>query len=566
MNVKRMSYRRMKRSVVALAMGACFIMLSLTYCSDRTDWKPGSISNFEPAYYNKCRGNITDCDSNVLATTNVERRMTKKRKPINKNKYHRIYYVDAEYANVIGSIVNLQARVKDKKTGEWKYYADTQGPEGGERAFSRWLLTGDDPSSSIGGSLQLTINSRIQKTAYMSVNYFSKKHHEKQNANKDKSNKMDYCTKGAAVVMDIQTGALLAYADIPSVAYSDIAKVKYTDQLVDYKDPYNDKVLFRDGTLYDYCNALNTPGSTFKLLSASVLCDVGVCNSKTMVRDPGVFEYNVSDNGKYSRKIYDHDRKKVTKNHKTVIIPKDKGTISVKTGISDSLNVVFAQLAQKADRNEYRRIMHDTWHFNVGYRFEEDDPSYDDYSRIRTDFGGIRRPSLNVDNNQLYFDTSYGLGEVLVSPIYTTMVTSAIASDSGDLLRPYMVKTYFNNQGREVSYEKASYGLKQSDVLTKNAVSEEAHHFITDAMKNHSVALKYNQMSKYKIGVKTGTAGLGLKSNISMTGFVEDKTGKPRYAITVSMFEMRPDTLGGGSLAEGFYSIVDELTKLPEMK
>ena len=100
----------------------------------------------------------------------------------------------------------------------------------------------------------------------------------------------------------------------------------------------------------------------------------------------------------------------------------------------------------------------------------------------------------------------------------------------------------------------------QGDVLTRGAVSREAHDIITDAMRNHEKA-----KNKTGLGIKTGTAKLDNKSNISMTGFVEDRSGKPRYAITISMFEMRKSTLGGGSLAPAFYAIADELRKLPDM-
>ena len=553
-----MTYKRARRSVFALIACGLLIAISLTCCSSRTDWKPKSVSVFDPSYYNKGRGKILDDDGKVLAETVIVERVNSKGQQINKNKYFRVYNVGPEFANVLGSIVPLKKRVFDKETGKWSYFPYTMGPEGGELAFSRWILLGDDPTSNTGGTVQLTINSSVQTAAYNALIGFRNKWHDKQNTKKDKNDKMDYCRKGAAVVMDCETGAVIAYADIPSVDYKDFASIKYVDQYIDFKNEDNENVLIKDGMLYDYCNALNTPGSTFKLLSCILLEKQGVVTANTKVQDRGVFEYNISDNGKYSRKIYDHDAKSVDNGKKK--IPVDKGIVSVKTGITDSLNVVFAELAKSADRNQFRKDAREDFFFDVGYRVEEDDPSYSENPRIRTDFGGINRPKLNVDNNQLYFDTSYGMGEVMISPIVTTMITASIINESGDLIRPYMVQSYINAAGKEVSYEKASYGLRQGEVLTKNAVSQEAREIIISAMKNHSSAKK-----KGGIGVKTGTAKLDNKSNISMTGFVEDRNGKPRYAVTVCMFEMRKSSIGGGSLEEAFFAITDELRKLPGM-
>ena len=556
-----MSYTRVRRSLSALACSAALILGSLTFCSRRTDWVRGDGSIFNPDYYNKARGAFMDCDGNLLASTITERKVNSKGKEINKNRNIRVYHAGPEYFNVIGCVTTLQKRTVDKETGELvpvKGVYETKGPEGGERVFAKFVMGSDDPTAPIGGSIVFTVNSAVQKRAYDALVSFSNKWHDKQNADKAEGDKTDYCSKGAAVVMDIQTGALIAYTDIPSPSYDDLSKLKYADQFIDLKDGNNPDVFIKEGMLYDYCNALNTPGSTFKVLSASILVDAGAMHADTKVREKGVFEYNISENGKYSMKLYDHDAKYDSKAKKR--IPVDKGYVTAKTCLIDSLNVGFAEFAQLADRNQYRKIAHDTWHMNVGYRIEEDDPSYQDTSRIPTDFGGIRRPQVIVDNNQLYFDSSYGHGETLISAIFTTMVTGAVASDTGDLMRPYMVKTYLNANGKEVSYKKASGGLRQGDVLTKGAVSREAHDIITDAMRNHEKA-----KNKAGLGIKTGTAKLTNKSNISMTGFVEDRSGKPRYAITICMFEMRKSTLGGGSLAPAFYAIADELRKLPDM-
>ena len=60
-------------------------------------------------------------------------------------------------------------------------------------------------------------------------------------------------------------------------------------------------------------------------------------------------------------------------------------------------------------------------------------------------------------------------------------------------------------------------------------------------------------------------SGSHLVGNAVTTGFVEDRNGKPRYAVTVCMFEMRKSSIGGGSLEEAFFAITDELRKLPGM-
>ena len=198
MSIRTMSYTRVRRSVLALMGSAILILVSLTFCARRTDWTRGEGSIFNPDSYNKARGAIMDCDGNVLATTITERKVDDKGRKINKNRNIRIYKVGSEWANAVGFVTTKQKRVIDEETGKLvplKGVVETKGPEGGERTFSKWLLTGDDPTSEGGGSIVLTLNSAVQKTAYNELVNFRNKYHDKQNANKTEGDKIDYCSK-----------------------------------------------------------------------------------------------------------------------------------------------------------------------------------------------------------------------------------------------------------------------------------------------------------------------------------------------------------------------------------
>lgn len=88
---------------------------------------------------------------------------------------------------------------------------------------------------------------------------------------------------GAAVVLDAETGAVLAASSYPS--YNDnlwaggISGTQYSQLLHGYGEPLNDYVI----------DSLQPPGSTFKLATATAALDTGLISGGTYIDDPGSF-------------------------------------------------------------------------------------------------------------------------------------------------------------------------------------------------------------------------------------------------------------------------------------
>lgn len=552
MDEKYLTYRRIHRSIACLTFCSVVILCFLVCCSRRTDWTPGK-NEFTAEDYNKMRGDIYDRDGNLLVTS-----YAKSKENPDRMAYFRDYTrLGPEYANAIGFLTFVNRYVEDPQTKEIKAVRQVK-LEGKERGkLAQWLLTGNkDATRTKGGSVQLTIDSKIQKVSYNALLDFKNKYYASQNqpvidkkTKKKVKSSTKYCRYGAAVVMDIRTGEIISYVDIPSINYQELMAIENEEDYFAYFKGDN------DGALNDFCTKGQTPGSTFKILSASVLCDLGMTNKK--VNDKGVFHYGGdAPKGEY---IYDHDAKKDAKGNR---IPVPKGKCDLSKGIAQSLNVVFVEMSKDLDREKVRDEYRDIWHLNIGYRLgedkEKDAEECEANSTIQMDFGSMKQ-SCNIDNDQLYYDTSYGKGKLLVSPLYICAVTAAVAREDGNLMRPYMCKTFYDADGKEVSYKTATNGLKQGDVLTKHAVSPEARKVIMKGMEG-CAAINKNKLTVKGVGIKTGTAELTGKDNIWMTGYVNHpKTGEPRYAVTVAMFETKADTLFGADLGGCFSKIASAL-------
>lgn len=480
-------YKRLRRIYLCLFLTAALTVWSCVSFARGTDWEP-SRAAFEAAYWSRARGDLCDRDGNVLVYT-AEKEITRrvKNKEVSKKAYVRCYEnAGNENAEALGHILFPMKEVEAKNDSSVKSDIPQTKLAGiAEQNLGQWLLTGDDTTADKGGSVWLTLDSGLQKYCYDTLVDFG-------------------CQYGAVTVIDIQTGEILALTDVPSYDYAALENAATVEEY-EAALPYS--------SLVPFSLKGQTPGSVFKLISASVLCDAG--RTYDVVNDTGVFQYNGHEIGNASG------------------VKPDKTRDMVKA-IGYSANVSFCLYAQDTDRDFVNREYSEKWYLN---------------QTISLDFADISQ-SFCIDNDQLYYDTSYGMGELLVSPLYTCMSTAAVADDNGDFFKPYLCKKFLNAKGEEVSYKKATGGMKQREILTKRAVSQEAQTVIRDGMK-----LCAKNLHMKNCAVKTGTAEAD-KSNIYMTGYAP--VDEPRYAITIAALQVKKGA-HGKDLAKSFQGIVDEL-------
>lgn len=299
--------RAKMRRIYAILLIAAIILVSSginnflsTTDSDRKNLN--SAAKFNSYLWDRSRGEIYDRDGNKIV--------------YNETKGDRLLRnydsCTKAYSSVIGyhTVVSQTVTRNGGKTAVVKF----EHNEGGvERTKSDWLLTGSSTNSPIGGSIVLTIDSRLQELCYEQIKDFS---------------------MGAVTVIDIETGEILALTDSP--AYD-------TSAVVNSGTKENYESAIPENSLYQFATSPQIPGSVFKIISASVFCDAGMKDAQ--VDDSKIFEYN----GEY-RITNAGDEK--------------NGKIGLAEAIRHSSNIYFANVSKQIGSQAMDKYLTEKWKFN----------------------------------------------------------------------------------------------------------------------------------------------------------------------------------------------------------
>ncbi len=283
--------------------------------AQKLDWKsadgPALLSELR-AYY-KMDESISDQDARLLAGVLYE--LSLRSKEILWSSYVFATGVDIDFISAVREHslagVNVSPATTRKlcttyaahllgRTGlmdkdEWKVYKDlgyamneTVGKDGVEKAFES-ILRGDagtqvvqrntngklisqtwkeEPSP--GGNIRLTIDLALQ-----------------QKVEDVLAEKLPTLTEdvrgGAAVVMDVHSGAVLSMASYPTydhtVIYKDAALYKEVSE--NPLEPFNNRATM----------GLYAPGSTYKMMVASAALEEGIIQPNTLIQDTGIYKY-----------------------------------------------------------------------------------------------------------------------------------------------------------------------------------------------------------------------------------------------------------------------------------
>lgn len=200
--------------------------------------------------------------------------------------------------------------------------------------------------------------------------------------------------RGAAVVLDPRTGAILAIVNRPTFDPNVIEK-SFSALRTRPDSPLLDRAL--DG--------LYPPGSTFKIFTASAALDRGAINITDTFTDPGYFQI-----GPYS---VHNDSNEVT------------GTQDVTGAFALSSNVDFAQIGVKLGVNDFYGYLQ---RFQIG----SDDGMPVPVSRDEVP------PEASISASELA-QMAFGQGGLTVTPLRMALVASTIAN-RGTMMRPTLVK------------------------------------------------------------------------------------------------------------------------------
>ncbi len=322
---------------------------------------------------------------------------------------------------------------------------------------------------------------------------------------------------GACVVMNVNTGEILAMASYPTYDPSDFVGGISTENWNKYN---NDSAnpLVNKAVQNSY-----SPGSTFKMITAIAGLESGVIDLSTKINDTGVYT-KYSD---YQPKCWyysDYGR--------------GHGWLSVSQAIERSCNYFFYETA---DRMGIETLVKYATYFGLGSKTGVELPG----ETSGTIASPETKAELHASGDSTWYaaDTlqaAIGQNDNSFSPVQMAKYISMLAN-GGNSIEPTIVKTIRNADGSEVSKEEIEAFVNQKLGIEEEEVEDlEINQEYLDAVlagmesvTQDSSGTAYVRFSDFEISVggKTGSAEVGDKVNAWFVGFAPFEN--PEIAIVV---------------------------------
>ncbi len=305
---------------------------------------------------------------------------------------------------------------------------------------------------------------------------------------------------GTVIVMDPQTGEILALASNPQ---------------------FNPNIPVERKSNWVRNRAINDeyePGSTFKMITAAAALE------EKLVKPTDVFS---GYGGAYKVGEY------------TIRDVHPLGNVTFRQAVEQSSNIVFAQVASKIPNKTFYKYIRD---FGFGLQTEVGLPGEAK--------GRIPKPDKITPMLQKYIGFGYGIA---VTPLQM-LCAYAVAANGGNLVKPFIVKKYTDNNGNTIFENKPK--------VIRKVISKET----SDLIKDLFVGIVENGTGKavkipnLKIAGKTGTSqqlvdGSYSKAhyNASFVGFFPVEN--PKIAMIVVLDNPKTNYYGGATAAPIFRNI-----------
>lgn len=364
---------------------------------------------------------------------------------------------------------------------------------------------------------------------------------------------------GAAVVLDVDTGAVLAMASYPSydprefIGGLDEAYAEYLYNDPDVPQP----------TINRAIQGRYPPGSVYKTVTAAAYVEAGHVTPSTLVPCPSSYEQggNVFNNWN----------------------PFDEGAMDLSTALMRSCDTYFYELAyeqwlaedrqlQAADRDlseaeidevvpevarrfgfgrrlgidlpseaagyvPDRRSKHETWlqtrDRDCRFADQLEEGTYPQrVSEDRCQFGGRWRGGDAIN-------TSIGQGETATTPLQVAASYLAIAN-GGELLRPHLGRAIVSPEGEVIEeFGREVIGTLDIDTATLAALKDGLERVVLDEAGTGNEAFDGFPLDRYPVAGKTGTAE--QQPRVPYAWFAAyAPADDPKYVVTVAVEE------GGG--------------------
>ncbi len=421
------------------------------------------------------RGRVFDRNGAILANTLFEG-----------NTARRIY-PDPESAYLVGYFSPL---LYGKAGLEASYDGELAGQAGNNAILRSLNDLLDRPPE--GLDLELTLDAEIQRTAHVLLDG----------------------RPGAAVLLDVETGAVLALASNPHYDPNRLFTA--------YPSERDDAVAYWEGLVNDDAaplvpratEGLYPPGSTFKVVTAAAAIDQGFADPDRIYEDDGDLDVE-------GRVIVEQNRP-----------DESRSEWSLREGMAWSLNVVFAQVGLQLGAELMREY---AGRFGFESRIPFDLPVAISQTEVSDDF---------LDALPALADTAFGQGQLQATPLQMALVAATIAN-GGEMMRPYLVERLVTQDGTTVETTEPEVWQRP---IGEETVAQVGSMMVSTVDVGAAQAAT---LPGYVVGGKTGTAETGSgEPHAWFIGFVGDP--ESRYAVAVVLE-------GGGAGLAGSLAIGRDL-------
>lgn len=416
-------------------------------------------------------------------------------------------YPENNFASTLIGVVNADG---DGETGIESFYNDTLKGEKG-RILSARDSRGNEISSGYetvidpkqGNSIVLTVDKSIQTFLENALS------------------KALSSTKAKAVygiVMDVETGAVLAISDKPDFdlnnprVLSGNADLSRLEGLAEGTKEYNEKyseMLFEQWN--SFCITSNyEPGSTFKIFTLAAALEQGVATEKT--------GHNCTSGIRVADTVYH------CASHKA------HGSQTLREGLMNSCNTFFISLGQRLGVENY-------YNFFERFGFTERtgiDAANESISVVH------KRDKMSIVD---LASTSFGQS-VRITPLQLISGVCAIAN-GGRLMKPYLVAGIADSEGNIIK--------KTQPTVRRTVISEATSKTVCSMMESvvREGTGKNAYLEGYRIAGKTGTAQkLDSGSNTYIASFISfAPANDPKVALLIGIDSPSGYLTSGGALA-----------------
>jgi len=398
----------------------------------------------------------------------------------------RVYVKGEAFGSLLGYIGNVTAEELEKKSDK-NYISSSQiGKNGLEQVYEDKLKATDgvhiyierkDSNLTVaktkardGDDIKLAIDSKLQRKIYDEM---------------DKE-------KGASIAMNSTNGEVLAMVSSPS--YDSNTMVTYKTKSIAKEWEENKNACFDNRT-----NNLYSPGSTMKLLTASIGLENNIINPSEKMKIEGLNWQKSSFWGNY----------KVTR-------VKDIDSVNLYDAVVNSDNIYFADKSIKVGSEKF---IEGAKKFGLG-----SDINFE-YPMTKSQISN----SGKIENEILLGDTGYGQGEVLTTPLQVTMAYSALANE-GETMTPRLV---ISENKEEKVYNKA---IRKEDL-------KELQKDFSGVIEDPSGSGHLCKINGINLAGKTGTAEIKStkedKDGNENSWFVAVDLDESKLAISMVMEDMK---------------------------